>query len=125
MLREEETGMKKVNLLFGIHNHQPIGNFDFVFADAYEKSYLPFIQVLDRFPEMKIGLHFSGILLDWLEENRPELIKQVSKMVKRGQIEILTGGHYEPILSIIPENDRIGQIQKLSRKIKKLLIMIR
>jgi 4-alpha-glucanotransferase len=120
MFWEERTGMKKVNLLFGIHNHQPIGNFDFVFADAYEKSYLPFLQVLDRFPEMKIGLHFSGILLDWLEENRPELIKLVSKMVKRGQIEILTGGHYEPILSIIPEKDRIGQIKKLSKRIKKL-----
>jgi alpha-amylase len=112
--------MKKVNLLFGIHNHQPIGNFDFVFADAYDKSYLPFIQVLERFPDMKIGLHFSGILLDWLEENRPELINKVAKMVKRGQIEILTGGHYEPILSIIPEDDRIGQIQKLSARVKKL-----
>ena len=112
--------MKKVNLLFGIHNHQPVGNFDFVFAEAYEKSYLPFLEVLDHFPEMKIGLHFSGILLDWVRDNRPELIQLVSKMVKRGQIELMTGGYYEPILSIIPENDRIGQIQKLSAEVKKL-----
>ena len=112
--------MKKVNLLFGIHNHQPVGNFDFVFEDAYNKSYLPFLEVLDQFPDMKIGLHFSGILLDWVGEHHPELITLVSKMVRRGQIEMMTGGHYEPILSIIPENDRIGQINKLSAEVKKL-----
>ncbi len=111
--------MKKVNLLFGIHNHQPVGNFDFVFEDAYDKSYLPFLEVLDRYPEMKIGLHFSGILLDWISEHRPELIQLVSKLVKRGQIELMTGGHYEPILSIIPEKDRLGQIKKLSSEIKR------
>jgi alpha-amylase len=44
------VGMKRINFLFGIHNHQPIGNFDFVFQDAYEKSYLPFLEVLEKFP---------------------------------------------------------------------------
>jgi len=112
--------MKKVNFLFGIHNHQPVGNFDFVFKDAYQKSYLPFIKVLERYPHMKIALHFSGILLDWIKVHQPELIELVRKMVHRGQIEMMTGGHYEPILSIIPKEDRIGQITKLSSEVKRL-----
>ena len=112
--------MDRVNFLFGIHNHQPIGNFDFVFEDAYEKSYLPFLQVLHNFPAIKMALHFSGILLDWLKEKHPELIDLVKTMVQRGQLEMITGGYYEPILTIIPEEDRIGQIRKLSKEIKRL-----
>jgi 4-alpha-glucanotransferase len=112
--------MKRVNLIIGIHNHQPIGNFDFVFEDAYRQGYWPFLEVLQNFPAIKIGLHFTGILLDWLKDNRPELIGLVKKMVQRGQIEMMTGGYYEPILSIIPEEDRIGQIRKLTAEVKKL-----
>ncbi len=112
--------MKKINFLFGIHNHQPVGNFDFVFSDAYDQAYHPFLQVLENFPNIKIGLHFTGILIDWLKEHRPGLLGTISKLVKRGQIEMMTGGYYEPILSIIPEKDRIGQIQMLTRTVADL-----
>ena len=65
--------MKRINFIFGIHNHQPIGNFDFVFQDAYEKSYLPFLNVLEKFPSIKMAIHFTGILLEWLKRNQPDL----------------------------------------------------
>ena len=112
--------MKRINFLFGIHNHQPIGNFDFVFQEAYEKSYFPFLDVLEKFPSIKIAIHFSGILIDWLNEYHPVLLKKVKKMVERGQLEVMTGGYYEPILSIIPEEDRVGQINKLSTTVQEM-----
>ena len=112
--------MQKINFLFGIHNHQPVGNFDFVFEEAFHRAYLPFLEVLQQFPSIKIAIHFSGILLDWLVEHRPEIIGLVRKLVRRGQLEILTGGYYEPILNTIPEKDRMGQIDKLTRTVKKL-----
>ena len=112
--------MRRVNFLFGIHNHQPVGNFDFVFEDAYQKGYLPFLEVLEKFPSIKIAVHYTGILLDWLIEHRPDLIELVKKLAKRGQLEIMTGGYYEPILSIIPEEDRIGQIRKSTDTIRRL-----
>jgi len=59
--------MNKVHLIFGCHAHQPVGNFDFVFAEAFEKSYLPFVEVLERFPAVKTVLHFTGPLFDWFE----------------------------------------------------------
>jgi len=37
--------MKKINFAFGIHCHQPVGNFDFVFDEAYHKAYQPFLDV--------------------------------------------------------------------------------
>jgi alpha-amylase len=116
----KSSTMKRINFLFGIHNHQPIGNFDFVFQEAYEKAYLPFLSVLEKFPSIKLAVHFSGILLDWTEKNHPDLIYKIKKMVERGQLEVMTGAYYEPILSIIPEEDRIGQIKMLSKKIRKI-----
>lgn len=112
--------MNKVKFLFGIHNHQPIGNFDFVFEEAYQKSYKPFVEILEKHPKMKISIHFTGILIDWLEINHPELLELVKKLVQKGQVEILTGGYYEPIMSVIPKKDRVGQILKLTKKVKEV-----
>ena len=112
--------MKKIKFVFGIHNHQPIGNFDFVFEDAYQKSYLPFLEILERHPNIRIAIHFTGILLDWIEKNHPELIKKIHRMAQSGQLELMSGAYYEPIISVIPEEDRIGQITKLTNKVKQV-----
>lgn len=107
--------MKKINLVLGIHNHQPIGNFDFVFEQAYQQSYLPFLNVLQEHPRIRLAQHYSGILFEWLVKNHPELVKKLQKLVRQGQIEMMTGGYYEPILTSIPERDIVGQIKKLSQ----------
>ena len=107
-----------INLLFGVHNHQPVGNFEQVFKKATCDCYRPFIETLYKYPEIKSTLHFSGSLIDWLLKNDPGVLEQVKEMVKRCQVEILTGGYFEPILSIIPEQDRLGQINMLSNFIR-------
>ena len=112
--------MGKIKFIFGIHNHQPIGNFDFVFEDAYQKSYLPFLKILEKHPKIRISLHFTGILLDWLEQHHPELLALVRKLRENGQLELMSGGYYEPILTVIPYRDRINQIKKLTQRVKEL-----
>ena len=112
--------MKKVKFVFGIHNHQPIGNFDFIFEEAYQKSYLPFIEILKKHPGIRISIHYTGILLDWLEANHPELLSMIREMTKNGQLEVMSGAYYEPIISVIPQKDRIGQIRKLTSRVKSL-----
>jgi alpha-amylase len=110
--------MKKINLIFGLHNHQPVGNFDFVFEDAYEKSYRPFLDVLDKHPGIRVVIHNTGILFEWLADNKPEYIERLKGLIADNRLEIMTGGYYEPILPIIPDADKIGQIQKLTQFIK-------
>ncbi|MBI3536284.1 MAG: hypothetical protein HY070_01780, partial [Chloroflexi bacterium] len=56
--------MKSIHLALAIHNHQPVGNFDFVFAEAYEKAYAPMLALLERHPRVKLVLHYSGPLRD-------------------------------------------------------------
>ena len=54
--------MQKFKLAIGIHNHQPIGNFDSVFEQAHKLAYKPFLELFDKFDILKMSLHQSGIL---------------------------------------------------------------
>ena len=110
----------QLRLILTLHNHQPVGNFDGVFEAAFQDSYVPFLDVLEDFPELPVVLHVSGSLLDWLTENHPEYIDRIREFVRRGQIELLGGPYYEPILAAIPRRDRIGQIQHYKRHLEKL-----
>ena len=101
----------KITLLLGIHCHQPVGNFEWVLEDGYKKAYLPFVEALERHPKIKMALHYSGSLLEWIEKSHPEFLNKIAQLVKRGQVEVMTGGFYEPILAIIPERDRMNVTQ--------------
>jgi alpha-amylase len=110
---------KQIYLPIVFHFHQPVDNFNFVIEDVYEKSYKPLIENIFKNPEVKITLHFSGNLLEWFLNNKPNFIEMLKVMAKRGQIEIIGGGYYEPIFAIIPNRDKIAQVKKLSDLIKK------
>ena len=107
----------KLRLALVFHQHQPAGNFPQVFADVAERAYAPLVAALYRHPEVKATLHFSGPLLDWLEGNRPDVIGDLADLVKRGQIELLSGGYHEPILVGIPRRDAVGQIRSLTDRV--------
>jgi len=111
--------MSKVYFLFGIHNHQPVGNDSFVFNEAFENCYWPFLEVLKKFPRIKCNIHISGPLYDWILTNHKEFIKTLKEMSKKGQIEIVSGGYYEPILSVISDKDKFAQIRLMNDFIKK------
>ncbi|MBI2247732.1 MAG: hypothetical protein HYU65_07360, partial [Armatimonadetes bacterium] len=96
------------------HNHQPVGNFPGIFEAAYAQSYLPMVRALERHPTIRAGLHYSGPVLDWLETAHPEFFPLLQGLVNRDQIELMTGGYYEPILPIIPDRDKLGQIRKMT-----------
>ena len=106
--------MNKVYFLLCIHNHQPVGNFENVIEEAYQKAYKPFIELMYKYPQFKFALHCSGILWDYFLEKHYEYIEIVKEMVKRGQVELLSGGYYEPILSSIPQEDRVGQVKMMN-----------
>jgi len=105
----------RIRLVLAIHNHQPIGNFQHVFEQAYRDAYLPFLDLLARFESLKISLHTSGSLMEWLDSAHPEYVDRLAAMVARHQIEILGGPRFEPILAMIPPRDRIGQIRAYTR----------
>lgn len=110
--------MKTINLILGNHNHQPVGNFDFVFESTYQKAYKPFLDMLEKYKDIKFNFHYTGSLLYWIEKNHPEHIEKLKNLAKEKRIEIQSGGFYEPIMPSIPDKDKDIQIKKLNNYIK-------
>jgi alpha-amylase len=102
-----------VKLILALHNHQPVGNFDSVLEEGYALSYKPFFDVLERHPGLRVSAHFSGILYDWLENTHPDYLDRLAGLVRAGRLEMLSGGYYEPILALLPEEDRRGHVNMM------------
>ena len=98
-----------IRLCLVLHNHQPVGNFDHVFEQAYEDSYRPFLDAFEPYDSLNLSLHTSGPLIEWLAERHPEYLDRLATLVAAGRVEIIGGAFYEPILTMIPSRDRIGQ----------------
>src|SRR5271169_480015 len=113
------AALSKVHFALGIHSHQPVGNFDHVIEEAYQNCYRPFAEVLFGHPAIHFSLHTSGILLEWFENNHPEFFNILAKLVDRGQMELVGGGFYEPIMLTIPDEDKIAQVRRLADYIEK------
>jgi 4-alpha-glucanotransferase len=109
----------KFHLVLLIHGHQPVGNFDGVFEQVYRKSYLPFVEVLARHPSVRMGLHYTGPLLEWFEARHPEFLDVLRELVVRGQVEMVGGGFYEPILVSIPPQDQAEQIRRMREYLER------
>src|ERR1700730_15845223 len=114
-----EPMSESVKLLFGVHAHQPAGNFPDVVRDARARCYGPFLEVLERHPEFPFAINVSGWLLEFLAREFPEDIRRLLTMVDRGQAEIFGGGDTEPVLAALPDADRRGQILAMSDRLRR------
>jgi alpha-amylase len=108
----------RISLALTFHNHQPAGNFGWVFEDVCTKAYEPMVAALERHPTIHVGLHYSGPLLDWLKTERPGLVDRIRVLADRGQVEVLGGPLYEPVLAALPVRDRIGQLERMAAEVE-------
>ncbi|MBB6098420.1 alpha-amylase [Deinobacterium chartae] len=103
--------MNKLELALVFHHHQPSGNLPEMFEKAFREAYEPFVDALERHPGVRVTLHYSGALLDDIRERRPAFLEKLRALQARGQVELLGGAMYEPILAAIPDRDKLGQIR--------------
>lgn len=111
----------RLGLALVLHAHQPVGNFDGVIEQAYQSSYLPFVEAAAERPRLKLNLHISGFLLEWLARQHPEYLIQLRTLISAGRLEMLGGGFYEPILAVIPPAHQRAQIARLSAALERHL----
>ena len=110
-----------IRLVLALHNHQPVGNFDDVFQRALDESYRPFLEVFNRYPSLKMSLHVSGSLMEWIETHHADYVDRLAELVDQRRVEIIGGAYYEPILAMIPSRDRVGQIRSYTRWLQNRL----
>ena len=111
---------RRISLALAIHNHQPVGNFGWVFAEVFEQAYEPMVDALERHPTVRLSLHYTGPLLEWLRAERPDFIARLGALVARDQVEILGGGYFEPVLASLPERDRVGQLRRMASELESV-----
>jgi hypothetical protein len=107
-----------IRFVFGVHLHQPVGNFDSVFEQHLVEVYQPFLERLDERDVLPVVLHLSGPLLEWLERRGSGYLDLVGNLVARGKLELLLAGMYEPILASLPREDRLEQIAWMREALK-------
>ena len=110
--------MTPIRFAFGIHLHQPVGNFDHVFAQHVEDVYRPLLDTLADRGFLPIVLHLSGPLLEWLEAHESAYLDRLGRLAADGQVEILLGGFYEPVLASLPRRDRVEQVQWMREAVR-------
>ncbi len=71
---------KQIHLPIIFHFHQPVGQKGFIYEEVYQKSYMPLIDNIFHYKEIKFTLHFSGNLLEWFFENKPDFIDKLKVM---------------------------------------------
>jgi len=108
-----------VNFIFCLHNHQPVDNFDHVFQQATRDAYEPFLDLLERHPGIRFCAHYSGPLLEWLEKNRLDFFIRLRKLVDANRLELVGGGFYEPIFTMLPDADAHGQVEMMRQYLLK------
>jgi alpha-amylase len=111
--------MSGKRLLLGLYDQKPLGTRREDLEYSLHACYKPLLTFLYANPEIRISLYFSGIIYQWLENEHPEINMLISDMVKRRQIELLSGGFYDPVLSMLPTKDRSHQVEMLTTFIRK------
>jgi 4-alpha-glucanotransferase len=106
--------MPRLHFALVLHNHQPVGNYGFVMEQVFNEAYAPMLRALSEHPGVRVAIHNSGPLFDWIVENRPDYMRDLRALCDRGQVEMMTGGYYEPVLPMIPDDDKLGQIRKMT-----------
>jgi hypothetical protein len=110
---------KLLNVFVGSNNHIPYSAEDGEFEYVYRRRLKPFIVALNNYPRIKAALHYSGVLLHWIEKAHPEFFMLIGDLISRKQVELIGGGFYEPMMPLISQQDRIGQIEMLTTYIRK------
>jgi hypothetical protein len=108
-----------IRFAFGVHLHQPVGNFDYVFADHVRDVYLPFIERAVEREFLPITLHISGPLIEWLEAHDTRYLDAIGRLAAESKVELLLAGFYEPVLASLPRDDRLEQISWMRETLKR------
>jgi len=95
-----------------------------VLAKVCDKSYLPanalFLKLLKKYPQLKLSFSFSGILLEQLEKDFPEVLQSFKRLVDTGRVEILSETYYHSLAFFYSLREFEKQVELHSKKIKSL-----
>ncbi len=103
--------MQTIGLVLCIANTQPPGTTGPEVRRACDRAYFPMLDLLEERASLRVAMHWSGQILEWMDLHAPERLEQLAKLVQGGRVEIVGGLHGGAVLPALPERDAVGQVQ--------------
>ncbi len=113
--------MPLINLCLGLNLIEKDFTSEEEFESFYQKSIKPLLVFLYSHPKVCWNFAFTGIQLEWLQENHSESIQILGELTSRHQVEVLGGGYYAPVFPLLFPVDRSGQIEKLNAVLRSTI----
>ncbi len=102
-----------------LYHSKPLGTPKEELEYALYHCYRPLLTYVYTKIQVKLSLHLSGNIFEWLENQYPEINMLIQDLMKRGQLELVGGGFYDPAFPFIPVKDRGMQIEMLNTYLRK------
>lgn len=95
-----------------------------IFKKVANKSYYKMLNLIEqnikKYPGFKISFSITGTWLDQAEKWAPELIEQIKRLVKTGQVEIVGETYYHSLAFFENKEEFITQVDEHKTKIQQL-----
>lgn len=106
-------------LILGAYSQLSPGTPLPVLERALAEVYKPVLTYVYKHPELRMHLYLPGTILEWFEQNHPEMNMLIADLVKKEQIELITGAYQQQVLHLLPSKDRSGQLESTTTFIRK------
>lgn len=113
--------MQQISLTLVIYDHTSPGEQEARIARSVERAWGPLLDALAEQAGVKVALHLSGAVGDWMNTNSPWVLDRLAELVGRGQVELLGGSPVGAALQGIPERDAIAHIHGSTRWVEERL----
>ena len=95
-----------------LHCGLPLGTPQMRLAQAIDGPLSALLDTLQTRPRLRLGLHLGGHVLDFLLRQRSERLVQLVGLTQSGQVELIGGGYYDPILCSLDERSAQAQLHR-------------
>lgn len=99
-------------------------NNEKVLRKVAEKSYIPTTRLLqnllEKYPEFRFSLSFSGTVLDQFETYLPDVLHSFQELVKSGRVEILADTYYHSLAFFYSQPEFERQVELHKNRIQEL-----
>jgi hypothetical protein len=106
-------------LIFGAYSQLSPGTPLPILERFLTEIYKPMLTHIYKNPELRLHLYLPGTVLEWFEQNHPEMNMLIGDLVKKDQVELLTGAFHQAVLNTVQGKDRSGQLEATTTFIRK------
>lgn len=108
-----------MKLVVGCYSQLPFGTPEMELEQVLSNVIKPLLTMIYQKPQYKLILKLSMNEVLWFEEKHPEVNMLIDDLVRKGQIELLTGFYFDCLPINIPPHERSAQIEKTTTFLRK------